>query len=190
MIIIKLFNNYKTTIMKLALLFFTIILFTASFNLNAQSYEINKLKYDYHQYVPEIGDPNNPAICGLASFFVPGLGQMVSGETGRGLAFLGGTAAGYVVYGIGVAQFMSSVGNGNTRPKGLGTMFLGLGGVVVINICSIIDAVKVAKVNNMYIQDIRKKTSSLSINVEPYVTQLTINNQEVTPIGLTLKVGF
>lgn len=30
---------------------------------------------------------------GLASFFIPGLGQMLSGETGRGLAFLGGSMA-------------------------------------------------------------------------------------------------
>ena len=176
--------------MKLPFLFLITILFISSISLNAQKYEINKQKYDYHQYVPEIGDPNNPAICGLASFFVPGLGQMISGETGRGLAFLGGTAASYIVYGIGAYQAISSADNGDIRPKGLGTMFLGIGGVLVINICSIIDAIKVAKVNNMYIQDLRKKTSSLSFNVEPYVTQLTINNQEVTPIGLTLKVGF
>jgi len=58
-----------------------------SFNAHAQTYKINKQKYDYKMYMPQPGDPNNPAVMGLASFFIPGLGQMLSGETGRGLAF-------------------------------------------------------------------------------------------------------
>ena len=64
-----------------------------SFNAHAQTYKINKQKYDYKMYMPQPGDPNNPAVMGLASFFIPGLGQMLSGETGRGLAYLGGSIA-------------------------------------------------------------------------------------------------
>ncbi|ULB33745.1 MULTISPECIES: hypothetical protein [Proteiniphilum] len=52
---------------------------------------MKKQKYDYKMYVPQPGDKHNPIVMGFSSYFVPGLGQMLSGEVGRGLAFLGGT---------------------------------------------------------------------------------------------------
>ena len=120
---------------------------------------------------------------------------MVSGEVGRGLGFLGGYAGCGVIYVVGVAQYYSSIlqysteNNQNIAPKGIGTMLLGLGGMAAVSIWSIVDAVKVAKVNNMYIQDVRKK-SAVSMQFAPYVEPITINNEVSFPVGLSMRVSF
>lgn len=64
-------------------------------------YRINKTKYDYHTYTYQVGDPYNPAVAGITSLLIPGLGQMFSGENGRGLAFLGGDLVCTIIYVIG-----------------------------------------------------------------------------------------
>jgi hypothetical protein len=53
-------------------------------------YKINKTKYNYRTYSYQKSDPYIPAVAGVASFFVPGLGQMFANELGRGACFLGG----------------------------------------------------------------------------------------------------
>jgi TM2 domain-containing membrane protein YozV len=166
-------------------------------NLNAQRYSINKLKYDYHQYVPEMGDPYNPVVSGVCSLFVPGLGQIVSGEVGRGLVFLGGYFVSMYMFGFGIAfsasnyEYDSNTGIHSSTHSPFGPILLGLGtaGLVGGTIWSIVDAVHVAKVNNMYIRSLRK-TSSVHFEVAPYVTQLSINNQLITPVGMTMRVKF
>ncbi len=177
------------------ILFLSLILISTTVNSVAQKYSINKTKYDSHQYIPQLGDPYNPALCGVGSFFIPGLGQIISGETGRGLAFFGAYTGAAIVYGVGAFQttlytssLIDNYGSYNA-PSGVGTMLLGLAGMGVISIWSIIDAVKVAKTNNMYIRDVRK-TSLLDVNLTPYAETLTINNQTVTPVGLSLRITF
>ena len=181
---------------KTIFLFFILLAFVV--NVSAQRYSINKYKFDSHQYYPEYGDPYNPGINGVCSFLVPGLGQMLSGETGRGLAFFGGYVGCAIVYGVGAVQVMSNVSNidyyGNSTYNGnsnggVATMLVGLGGMVFVSILSIVDAVKVAKVNNMYYRSLRE-TSSLKLNISPYVDHISINNQAITPVGMTMRVTF
>ncbi|MFZ4724033.1 MAG: hypothetical protein ACOYMD_01160 [Paludibacter sp.] len=175
--------------MKKAIFLSLFFLFLVS-NADSQSYKLNKYKYDYHHYIPDYGDPYNPAISGVCSFFVPGLGQMFSGEVGRGFGFLGAYAGCAVLYGVGAAQVTSSMYNYNgTSTSGVGTMLLGAGGMLAVGIWSIVDAVHVAKVNNMYIRDLRK-TSTLNFEVGPYAETLTINNQVTTPVGLSMRINF
>lgn len=170
--------------MKKSIVSLIVLLVLASTTLvNGQSYRINKLKYDHRDYIPENSDAYNPVVSGLCSVLVPGLGQMISGEVGRGAAFLGGSIGCGVLYGVGYAQLI----NGNSA--GVGTMLLGMGAMFGVSIWSIVDAVKVAKVNNMYIRDLRN-TSSLELEFSPYVSQVNINNQIVSPIGLTMRVIF
>lgn len=161
-----------------------VLLGFCSLSINAQTYSINKLKYDYRTYIPEYGDPYNPAISGVCSFLIPGLGQMISGEGGRGIAFLGGYLGCAVVYGTGYAQAF----NGNYSGAA-GKMLLGIGGMLGIGIWSIVDAVKVAKVNNLYIRDYRKRTS-FDIELSPYLSQININDHIVSPIGMSMRVKF
>ncbi len=170
----------------------TLIICCLIANSNAQRYSINKTKYDSHQYIPQIGDPYNPAISGVCSFLVPGMGQMISGEVGRGLGFLGAYASCAAIYGVGAARVTSSMNdssNTNNGSSGKRTMFLGLAGMGVVNLWSIIDAVKVAKTNNMYVRDARE-TTSLQLEVLPYAETISMNNQSVTPIGLSMRITF
>jgi hypothetical protein len=74
--------------MKTILLSIILLILIPAF-VNAQ-YKINKTNYSYSNWPFEEGDPYNPTTCGVLSFFIPGVGQMVAKETGRGFAFLGG----------------------------------------------------------------------------------------------------
>lgn len=175
---------------------FVLLLAVFTTSMKAQRYSDLKLKYDYHQYVPQIGDPYNPTVSGLCSFIIPGLGQVVCGETGRGLGFFGGYVGCSIIYMVGAAQFSYAInnyslnyGSGVPPTTGVGTMLLGLAGMAVVDIWSIVDANHVAKVKNLYLRDI-KKTSGLSFEVAPYVAQYNINNQIVTPVGMTMRMKF
>jgi hypothetical protein len=162
-------------------------------NTNAQTYSTNKLKYDSRLYVPEFGDIYSPVLSGVCSFLMPGLGQIISGETGRGLAFLGGTTGcllvGCVGYGLTISSIYSRGGSGNSIGPAIGLMIVGFSAMTGVYIWSIVDAVDVAKVNNMCIRDLRK-TSSIKLELAPYVAQISINNQLTTPLGFSMRVSF
>ena len=70
---------------------------------------------------------------GIASFFIPGLGQFINGDVGKGLAFLGGGIASYALANVALLRrnlILASVGCVATLATG---------------IASIVDAVKSAK---------------------------------------------
>lgn len=167
--------------MKTKIILSALLLLVFSYS-NAQTYKLNKLKYDYHTYTREITDPYNPALCGVCSFFVPGLGQLVAGETGRGIGFFAGSVGCGLVARVGAQMVV----NGNE--SGVAPMLLGLGGAIFVNIWSIVDAVKVAKVNNLYIRD--KKLSMLDIQLKPYITRIDTYQGTDIPVGLNLSVRF
>jgi len=108
-----------------------------------------------------------------------------------------GASAGFgVLYSVGVMQFVNSnyynydgMYYENNAGRGSGLMLIGLTGMLAVNIWSIVDAVHVAKVNNMYIRDLRKK-STMSLELKPYVDQISMCNQLVTPVGMTMRVKF
>ena len=175
--------------MKKTILISLLLLGFVTSGIQAQRYSINKYKYDSRLYYPEFGDAYNPALCGVCSFLVPGLGQIVCGETGRGIAFMGGYIGCLVIAEAGAVQFTNSYAYGNSGFSGTGMMLLGGFGMLGVYIWSIADAVKVAKVNNMYIRDLRK-TSAISLELAPYVTQISVNNQNTSPVGLSMRVKF
>lgn len=149
----------------------------------AQNYTINKLNYDHRMYAPQMGDYYNPGLCGVASFLVPGLGQIVAGETGRGLAFMGGYVGGAVLYGAGYVRLLT------LQSQGFGTMLLGFGAMVGVSIWSITDAVKVAKVNNLYLRD-KNKLSTIDVQFAPYVSAVSTANPAQSSAGMSLRVRF
>ena len=177
--------------MKKLLLISALLLGLSTVNLQAQTYSQNKLKYDSHLYISQFDDPYNPALSGVCSFFLPGLGQMVSGEVGRGLGFLGGSVACGLIgsVGYGVAMLNAYSGDSQNAGFGVGMMVIGFTAMTAIDIWSIVDAVKVAKVNNMYIQSLRKRTS-VNIEMAPYISQISVNNKIDTPVGLSMRVTF
>jgi len=110
-------------------------------------YRINKKKYDYHGYSYQPGDPYNPGAAAFGSLIAPGLGQMISGETGRGLFTMGRCAA---FLGISITGFAMLLDVDERDPDfndklntGWILVITGLGCATVNWVWGIIDAPKV-----------------------------------------------
>lgn len=138
--------------------------------------------YRPSDYMPVYGEPYSPAWAGIASFFIPGLGQMVSGEVGRGCAFLGGTIGLGLLTGLGTAALFDNVA---------GTVVALVGSVAMlsVDIWAIVDAVQVAKVKNMYYRDVRQGYS-LDMKIYPSVGYMPSSSGAQTSVGLALALEF
>ena len=165
-------------------------------------YKELKPLYNHRAYEPTPYDRFSPAWSGVASFFIPGLGQMISNEVGRGFAFLGATFGCYLVTGLGrsiAAGTLSSqhdhygdpVIEENTGGVVIGLLmaYAGAIGATAINIASIVDAVHVAKVKNMYEQDL-KKTYSFDMNLYPSINYVRTPSGCQPTAGITLAMRF
>lgn len=171
--------------MKVRIIIITLLLGFFSINIYAQNYKLNKHNYDHKFYIKQAGDPHNPIGLGVASLIIPGLGQAISGEVVRGLLFFGST---YAAYGFGLGLVMAGAINlsDNMAMTGLGFII----GAGALNIWSIVDAVRIAKVNNMYYQDKHGNLNSLKIEFNPYVDSTNYFGQMQHSVGLSLKLSF
>lgn len=161
---------------------------------NAQ-YKINRVEYNFHTYSYQKDDPYKPIAAGIASLILPGMGQIISGEVGRGFGFLGGFIGSIVVFSTGVGFFISSIPTSENDPINEGRLETGLVimdvaflGALSIDICSVIDAVRVAKVNDLAFRD-RKKTS-YNINIQPYINKSNYTLNGKTSLGLSFRITF
>ncbi len=150
---------------------------------NAQ-YRINKKTYDRRTYHYEKGDRFNPAVAGIASFFIPGLGQMVCGEPVRGLCFMVPAYTGVTVGMVELIRGMSGMSNSNSNAGNLFLFSFGL--YYALELWSTIDAVHVAKVNNMAFKD--KQGVAYRLKVEPFVGYANYSVNRNIPIGISLKI--
>ncbi len=155
-------------------------------------YRVNKIKYDYHKYSYQPGDPYNPGNAAFASLIVPGLGQMISGETGRGLGFMSGTTGCLAVAFTGLLISLNT-----TEPDphffekihiGMTLLYAGLAGTAGMWIWTVADASRVAKVNNMAMRDKRKMTAGISIH--PYLNFPSDMTNNKSSAGLTININF
>jgi len=177
------------------LLFLIIFGITLFSTVQAQTYSEKANMYDTHQYRSGYNDPYDPTLAGVASFFIPGLGQMICDESSRGLAFLGGYVGCFALTCYGFAEMYTSIWENMDSGsfftlKGGEKMAIGTAGMLGISLWSIIDAVHVAKVNNMYFQDHNKRTGSINLEIAPYTESILMCNQSITPVGLTLRASF
>ena len=142
--------------------------------------------YDFRDYHGFSGyERFSPVLAGLCSFIIPGLGQMVSGEPGRGFGYLGGSVACYVTF---VLSCVAATGTDSSYFAPTMAIVSGIG-LFAVNISSIVDAVRVAKVKNMYYSDL----DNLAFNVDlaPYVDLAYAGNTKVQPVaGLSLRLSF
>jgi TM2 domain-containing membrane protein YozV len=174
-------------------LYLTIIcLLTLSCAIVDAQYRINKHKYDYHRYIYQPGDPYNPGSATFASLVVPGLGQIISGETGRGLGFMArcGLSLGCSFAGLMVVSNSDERDPDFFQKQRLGaTLYLaGIGSALINWIWGIGDAGKVAKVNNMALRDRKNKSGTLSIRPYLYFPSHPVNKNIL--IGFSLNVNF
>ncbi len=180
--------------MKQFILSALLVFFCSFFVAQAQTYKLNKEVYNTREYIPQYGDPNNPMIAGLSSFILPGLGQVLCGETARGMAFFGGSMACMGVSVVGMLQNMESnnffdENNNVVDTKGFGLMLAGVLGYFIVDVWSVFDAVNVAKVNNMYFQDVREE-KEIGFLLNPYIGNHNYLGQRTTSVGLSLQVIF
>jgi len=137
-----------------------------------------KNKYPIKNYSYQKTDKYSPGLAGVLGL-VPGVGHMYAGEPIRGLLYLGGMGASFFAFVGGYALAWS----GDTFIS-YPLFFGGAIGVVVIYVCNIIDAVKVAKVKNMIIRD-----KNISFNIIP---KIEIKNQfnPIHTFGLSVSFTF
>ena len=165
------------------------------------------LKYIYNikEYRWQKNDPYSPALSAVGSLFIPGIGQFCCGETGRGIGlFAGGLAidGAFIFSATQFVYFINKDEDGNVNlvdgqiftdyeeaAKWAGaTIAFGLV-AIGYGVFSSIDAVKVAKIRNMYWRDLQKQTS-LELDMRPSLT-FARKADSVTPVaGMTLSVKF
>jgi hypothetical protein len=155
-------------------------------------YRVNKKIYDYHTYSYQKGDPYKPTTAGFASVFIPGLGQMISGEPARGLCFLGGYCGSIGLCLSGFSVFLFEFAKDERHPinygrgiSGLVIGAIGAGCSLGVFIWSVSDAEHVAKVNNLAYRD--KNLRGYNISLSPYLGSVT---GEKFPLGLSCKIRF
>ena len=137
----------------------------AAVSVNAQiKYKDLKTQYNYKEYTAQDIDPYRPGWAAALSFFVPGSSQLVMGETVRGLLFFGGNViiSNYAedrVQDLSNLLVRDSEGNydfsdWNAAKKQM--LLLAASGAAWLGVAiwSSIDASRVAKVKNMYYQNL------------------------------------
>ena len=137
----------------------------AAVSANAQiKYKDIKADYNFKEYTAQDIDPYRPGWAAALSFFVPGSSQLVMGETVRGLLFFGGNwvlsnIAEDSIEELGKLLVKDSEGNydfsdWNAAKKQM--LLLAASGVSLLGVAiwSSIDAGRVAKVKNMYYQNL------------------------------------
>ena len=165
------------------------------------SYKELKNVYSASNYVKSDVDPYSLFWIGLESFGVPGSGQLIMKETGRGWAFVGASVV-LGSFGQSAAQNLVDLAVKDAdgkytipdadKDKAKGYL-ASLCGIAVaqlgLSIWSCIDAVKIAKVKNQYYQDLRGK-HAISTSMHPSVN-LAQTGEGVVPVaGMTFAMTF
>ena len=160
-------------------------------------YKDIKNTYNYKEYMPSQADPYSPGWSSAFSFFVPGVGQVLSGEVWRGLAFFGGAAVCSSLIEDSFTELGKQLAidiDNNTmhwidKEKGqMNVWTIGVATVVDLGLAiwSSIDASRIAKVKNMYYQDVMGRRASVEMNFAPTVA-FTPTGQPTAGMGLTLS---
>ena len=159
-------------------------------------YREYKNYYNPRFYFRDVDDAFSPEISGIASFFIPGLGQCVDGEWGRGIGFF---AANFGLNVVVLGSLAAVVSNNNETTDELGgdggaaALLVGaLLGQAVLYIWNICDAVRVAKIKNMYYRDISSQNAGLDIKIEPFLASAPTREMGENQLsaGLSLKLNF
>lgn len=134
--------------------------------------------YNPYAYRARIDDPYSPAGAGVASFFIPGLGQCIDGEWGRGAGIFAANVGFCLLESTELSLLFYSAANGSSYYRKYGeqsyrsnTLMYGslcaalltYAGHLAFNIWNIVDAVNIAKVKNMYYQD-RRDAPTLALS--------------------------
>ena len=161
--------------------------------------------YNSKEYVKQPVDPYRVGWTQFFSFFTPGVGHLIAGEVGRGFIFIGAEAVcssitsnawdelkKYLV--VDENGTVTGFSDKDAAGKHLTWLLVGLAGNLTTSIWACIDAGKIAKVKNMYYQDIYGRQASVNVGLEPYFSFAPASaapTASLTPTaGMSLRVSF
>ena len=188
----------KKFILTVAMAFAATALFGQVISPNASYKELKNI-YSTSNYQKSDIAPYSPFWVGLSSLGAPGVGQFLCRESGRGWAFLGGNVAIGIVESASinkVASYLKIDDDGNYSftdeaavKKHAIVFFSAILADAVLSIWSCADAVKVAKVKNMYYQDLAKRRA-VNADLHPSVNLVQTANGYTPAPGMTFAVSF
>ena len=161
-----------------------------------------KGNYNPKEYVAQATDPYHVGWYEAASFFIPGIGQLLSGETWRGLAFIGGeavlvsviTTAAENVANVAITNesgFLTGYTDPKVGKRNMAVMLTALGLDLGLSIWSCIDARNVAKVKNMYYQDLFNGKKPVELSFAPAVSLAPDPSGALHPCaGVSMQLKF
>lgn len=131
-------------------------------------------------------DRFSPALAGVASYFIPGLGQIYCGETKRGIKFLFGTLGCATIMGVGFFMELPYLTGGYNEHTTLGTSMMlgGMLGTVGMMGWSVVDAIKLAKTKNLAA---RNNMTGFLLDISPYTSMGTGKDAH---FGITASISF
>lgn len=160
-------------------------------------YKQYKKLYNHRMYIPEPGDRYSVGWGGWASFFIPGLGQMINGEGGRGAGYLIGSilCGTTTILGANLCTTGVAIDDEGMMIGGLIATICGSVAWLSVDIGAIVDGVRVARIKNMYYQDLQtmKNHPEINFTMHPYVsaTSSHIGAGLDTPVaGVSLCMTF
>lgn len=143
--------------------------------------------YNYKEYESTFADRYSPGWTGVASAFIPGLGECINGEWGRGLGKFFGNVALTTAANVFVQKsYVDSYPTWQTDIV-VGVVFYAA--ALGLDIWSIVDAVRIAKVKNMYEQDL-KKTYAIDVDLYPSIDYIQLASGVQPTTGFTFVVRF
>ena len=199
-------NQSSFSIMKK--LFLTVLVsmmaFAAASAQQSEKVRYSEIKGNYNpkEYVKQATDPYHVGWYEATSFFIPGIGQLLSGETWRGLAFIGGEAILISVIktaadNIAEVAITNESGflTGYTDPKvgkrNMAVMLTALGVDLGLSIWSSIDARNVARVKNMYYQDLINGKKPVELSFAPTLSLASDPSVALQPCaGVSMQLKF
>ena len=171
----------------------------ASAQMASPRYKELKQSYNPQLYQKLEGDPYSPEWASAVGFFFPGASQLVMREPIRGLLFFAGSAIcsnGITDSYTALAKQMAVDSEGNpyfldedaAAKAMIGLIGYALGDLAIA-IWSSIDAKKVAKVKNMYFQDMTGR-QAIEMSVRPSVGLAKTPSGFKPAPGMTLALSF
>jgi hypothetical protein len=148
-------------------------------------------RFDDLNYIYQQGHTRNPSGMATASFLIPGLGQMMLGESSGVLFFAGWTICFGTMLAAGKPMFKAIFFTGPDDPNYHKTPILfliGMAGGFSIRIWSAANASHLAKIHNSNLRERNRNTGSVSLL--PYTGYASPLTGNATPVGLSIRINF
>lgn len=166
------------------------IVLPAGDTINYSGYQAFK-RFDDQKYIYQQAKSRNPSGLATASFLIPGLGQMMLGESSGVLFFTGWTICFATMLATGKPLLHAIFITGPDDPNYYKTPILfliGLAGGVSIRIWSATNASHLAKMYNFNLRERNRNTGSVSLL--PYTGYASPLTGNATPVGLSIRINF